>query len=168
MTGSERREKIISIIENSESPVPGRELASLCGVSRQVIVQDMALIRTSGRPVLSTSRGYVINEAPEVSRVFKVRHTDEQIEDELSCIVDLGGRVCSVMVNHRVYGRVEAPLKISSRRKIREFMTDIAMGKSSPLKNITSDYHYHTIEAESEEVLDLIEEQLREKGYLVE
>ena len=60
------------------------------------------------------------------------------------------------------------PLKISSRRKIREFMTDIAMGKSSPLKNITSDYHYHTIEAESEEVLDLIEEQLREKGYLVE
>ena len=159
MTGSERREKIISIIENSESPVPGRELASLCGVSRQVIVQDMALIRTSGRPVLSTSRGYVINEA---------RHTDEQIEDELSCIVDLGGRVCSVMVNHRVYGRVEAPLKISSRRKIREFMTDIAMGKSSPLKNITSDYHYHTIEAESEEVLDLIEEQLREKGYLVE
>lgn len=48
MTGSERRAKIIDIIRNSETPVPGRQLASVCGVSRQVIVQDMALIRTSG------------------------------------------------------------------------------------------------------------------------
>ena len=168
MTGSERRAKIIDIIRNSETPVPGRQLASVCGVSRQVIVQDMALIRTSGTRILSTSRGYVMNEPAAVFRVFKVHHTDEQTEDELCCIVDLGGKILNVVVNHRVYGRMEAPLKISSRRKVKEFLDDIAAGKSSPLKNITSNYHYHTVEADSEEVLDLIEEQLRTRGYLVE
>ena len=168
MTGSERRAKIIDIIRNSETPVPGRQLASVCGVSRQVIVQDMALIRTSGTRILSTSRGYVMNEPAAVFRVFKVHHTDEQTEDELCCIVDLGGKILNVVVNHRVYGRMEAPLKISSRRKVKEFLDDIAAGKSSPLKNITSNYHYHTVEADSEEVLELIEEQLRTRGYLVE
>ena len=145
-----------------------QQLASVCGVSRQVIVQDMALIRTSGTRILSTSRGYVMNEPAAVFRVFKVHHTDEQTEDELCCIVDLGGKILNVVVNHRVYGRMEAPLKISSRRKVKEFLDDIAAGKSSPLKNITSNYHYHTVEADSEEVLDLIEEQLRTRGYLVE
>lgn len=92
--------------------MPGRQLASVCGVSRQVIVQDMALIRTSGTRILSTSRGYVMNEPAAVFRVFKVHHTDEQTEDELCCIVDLGGKILNVVVNHRVYGRMEAPLKI--------------------------------------------------------
>ena len=49
-----------------------------------------------------------------------------------------------------------------------EFMENIRLGKSSPLKNITSNYHYHTVEAENEEILDSVEEVLREKGYLVE
>ena len=35
------------------------------------------------------------------------------------------------------------------------------------IKNITSNYHYHTVEADSEETLDLIEQVLKEKGYLV-
>ena len=48
-----------------------------------------------------------------------------------------------------------------------EFLEDIRSGKSSPLKNITSNYHYHTVEADSEETLDLIEQVLKEKDYLV-
>ena len=74
----------------------------------------------------------------------------------------------NVMVQHRVYGRMEAPLGIRSRRHIQKFMADIHQGKSSPLKNITSDYHYHKVEAENEETLDMIEEVLREKNFLVE
>ncbi len=168
MTGSERREKIIDIIRKSASPVSGRELADQCGVSRQVIVQDMALIRTSGMEIISTSRGYLMTEPSVFSRTFKVHHTDDEIEDELCSIVDLGGKVQNVMVNHRVYGRVEAPLVITSRRNIQEFIDDIRSGKSSPLKNITSNYHYHLVEADSEGILDLIEETLRRKKYLVE
>lgn len=168
MTGAERRDAVLARIKNSKTPVPGKLLASEHEVSRQVIVQDIALIRASGHEIISTNRGYLLNEPSTVSRTFKVRHTDAQLEEELYAIVDLGGRVRNVMVNHRVYGHLEAELGVTSRRKAAEFMDDIKKGKSSPLKNITSDYHYHVVEADSEETLDMIEEMLREKGFLVE
>lgn len=168
MTGSERREALIARIRGSGGPVPGKSLAAEFDVSRQVIVQDIALIRAAGYDIISTNRGYIINEPSRVTRVFKVRHTDDQVEEELNSIVDLGGRVLNVMVNHRVYGHMEAELNITSRRRAAEFLADIRSGKSSPLKNITSGYHYHTVQADSEETLDLIGEMLREKGFLVE
>ena len=126
------------------------------------------MIRASGYDIISTNRGYILNTVKSARRVYKVQHTDEQLEDELCAIVDLGGFVKNVMVNHRVYGRIEVELNVGSRRRAAEFMDDIRNGKSSPLKNITSDYHYHTVTADKEEILDLIEDMLREKGYLVE
>ena len=167
MTGTERRNFIIKHIKGSKNPVPGKKLAELCEVSRQVIVQDMALIRTAGYDIISTNRGYIIQNGAS-SRIFKVRHTDEQIEDELNAIVDLGGNVVNVMVNHKVYGQMKATLEINSRKKVQDFVMMIKSGKSSPLKNITANYHYHNIEAENEEILDLIEEMLKQKGFLVE
>lgn len=168
MTGSDRRKAIVDQIRNSQAPVPGKSLAAAYEVSRQVIVQDIALIRAAGHDIISTNRGYIINEPAVQSRVFKVKHTDEQLEEELNSIVDLGGTVRNVMVNHRVYGHLEAEINITSRRKVTLFMEDIKSGKSSPLKNITSDYHYHTVEADSAETLGMIEDMLREKGFLVE
>ncbi|MCI8293282.1 MAG: transcription repressor NadR [Hespellia sp.] len=168
MTKQERRQKIINTICESKSPVSGKELAESCHVSRQVIVQDIALIRETGYDILSTNRGYIINAPHVVTRIFKVSHSDEQMEDELLSIVDLGGTVVNVMVNHRVYGHLEARLGINSRKKVMDFIEDIKLGKSSPLKNITSNYHYHTVEAEDQETLDGIEKMLREKSYLIE
>ena len=168
MNGSQRREQIVRQIQESKEPVSGKKLAELYGVSRQVIVQDIALTRTAGYDIISTNRGYILNTQKAISRVFKVQHTDEQTEEELYEIVDLGGCVENVMVNHRVYGHMEAPLGIHSRRKAAAFIEDIKSGKSSPLKNITSNYHYHTVSAESEEILDEIEEMLRAKGFLIE
>ena len=168
MTGSERRNAIINQIRSSSNPVSGKTLATTYDVSRQVIVQDIALIRAAGYDIISTNRGYILSEDTAVSRTFKVRHTDSQLEEELNAIVDLGGCVKNVMVNHKVYGRMEAELNITSRRKVKEFLEEIRNGKSSPLKNITSGYHYHVVEADSEETLDLIEDMLREKGFLVE
>ena len=167
MTGTERRTKIVELIQNSEKPLSGTALAKQCDVSRQVIVQDIALIRASGYDIISTNLGYIIQEPLERERVFKVNHTDEQLEEELYSIIDLGGTVVNVMVNHRVYGHMEAELRINSRRKVEAFMEDIRSGKSSPLKNITSNYHYHKVAADSEETLDLIEEALRQKHFLV-
>ena len=167
LTGEQRREEIINSIKASEGPISGKALATKYDVSRQVIVQDIALIRASGVDVISTNRGYVINNEKTFSRVFKVKHTDAEVEEELFTIIDLGGKVKNVMINHKVYGHIEADLNINSRRKANEFIEDIVSGKSSPLKNITSDYHYHTIEADSEETLDLIENKLNEKGFLV-
>ncbi len=168
MTGAERRKKIVETIQSSTVPVSGGTLSALCAVSRQVIVQDIALIRAAGYEILSTHRGYVLHMPHMASRTVKVRHTDERMEEELCAIVDQGGCVKNVMVRHRVYGRMEAELGIRSRRQVLEFMQDIRNGKSSPLKNITSDYHYHQIEADSEETLDVIEQVLQEKGFLVE
>lgn len=168
MTGIERREQIINCIKNSAAPVSGKALAQKYDVSRQVIVQDIALIRAAGHDILSTNRGYILNAPKVVSRVFKVHHTDEALEDELCSIVDMGGRVVNVMVNHHVYGHMEAMLNISSRRNVAEFISDIRSGKSSPLKNITSNYHYHRVEADDAKTLDMIEAALRRNGYLIE
>ena len=168
MTGSDRRQEILKNIKESDRPVSGSKLAKDYEVSRQVIVQDIALLRASGYDIISTNRGYVLEGQMCAERVFKVRHTDAQLETELCTIIDLGGQVKNVMVNHKVYGHIEAELGITSRRKVKEFLADIKSGKSTPLKNITSDYHYHTVTADSEETLDLIEDELRKLGFLVE
>ena len=167
LAGEQRREEIINSIMTSEGPMSGKSLATKYDVSRQVIVQDIALIRASGVDVISTNRGYIISNEKTASRIFKVKHSDAELEEELFAIIDLGGKVKNVMINHKVYGHMEAELNITSRRKANEFLDDIKSGKSSPLKNITSDYHYHTIESDSEETLDLIEKKLDEKGFLV-
>ncbi|MCB6416468.1 transcription repressor NadR [Dorea acetigenes] len=167
MTGSDRRAEIVRQIKESKAPVSGQRMALAYGVSRQVIVQDIALLRASGYDIISTNRGYLLNAPRTVSRIFKVQHTDEQLEEELCCIVDLGACVENVMVNHRVYGHMEAPLGINSRRKVAEFLEDIRSGKSSPLKNITSNYHYHNVSADSEETLDMVEQALSEKKFLI-
>lgn len=166
MSGQERREEIFKIIKNSSKPVPGTELAKQLGVSRQVIVQDMALIRANGIDIISTNRGYVIHEEKEVSRVFKVIHTNEQVEEELNLFVDLGGKVEDVFVYHKVYGVIKANMNIKSRRDVKKYMEGISSGKSTNLMNLTSNYHYHTITAEDEQTLDIIQEELNAKGFL--
>ncbi|MBO5278337.1 MAG: transcription repressor NadR [Lachnospiraceae bacterium] len=167
MTGEERRNQIVETIKNSTAPVAGVRLAEKYQVSRQVIVQDIALLRAAGYDILSTNRGYYIRQEKKMTRVFKVSHTDEEMEDELNTIVDLGGKVLDVYINHKVYGKIRAELNISSRRQVQEFLETIYSGKSSPLKNITSNYHYHTIEADSEKTFELIEQSLKEKNYLI-
>ena len=166
LNGQERREEIVKILKNSDRAIPGTELAKMLDVSRQVVVQDMALIRANGIEITSTNRGYVIHEEKSVSRVFKVIHTSEQVEDELNLYVDAGAVVEDVFVYHKVYGLIKATMNIRSRRDVKKYLDDISSGKSTELMNLTSNYHYHTVSAESEEVLDQLQEELWEKGYL--
>lgn len=168
MTGEQRRNKILQLIKEAKKPLSGTKLGEKTGVSRQIIVQDIALIRAEGHNILSTARGYILDEPNKVKRIFKLKHTDEQIEEELNTIVDLGGYISDVTVNHKVYGNITAPLKIKNRRDIQLFLTNLKKGVSSPLKNITSGYHFHSIYADSEMILDEIEYSLREKGFLTE
>lgn len=168
MSGEERRNKILKYISESAEPVSATLLAGECGVSRQAVVQDIALLRALGHNIISTHRGYVMEKMSRHVRIFKVRHSDEELVAELYGIVDLGGMVEDVFINHKAYGRVQAPLNINSRRKADELMEMIRSGKSSPLKNITSDYHYHTVTADSEGILDEIGEKLKELGFLIE
>lgn len=168
MTANERRDQMIALMRKANAPLSGKKLGDMVGVSRQVIVQDIAILRSEGFPVLATARGYILNEPKQVTRVVKVRHTNEQTEDELNLIVDLGGTVVDVMVNHRIYGKLTAPLGIKSRRDVQSFMNGIRTGKSVPLMNVTSGYHFHCIAAEEESILDEIEAALCSKGFTAE
>lgn len=166
MSGEQRRERIIEIIKNSASPVSGTALAKMVDVSRQVVVQDIALIRANGVDIISTNRGYVIGDSGKVSRVFKVIHTEEQVEEELNLFVDFGGIVKDVFVYHKVYNVLKADMNLKSRADVRKYLGELASGKSSLLMNVTSGYHYHTILADDEETLDIIQEELWAKGFL--
>ena len=166
MSGEERRGKIIQALKNSDKAVSATPLAKEFDVSRQVIVQDVALLRANGKNIFSTNRGYLIQEDEETTRVFKVQHEDDEVEKELTTIVDLGGTVEDVFVYHKVYGVLRAEMNIKSRMDIRNYMEEIRSGKSSLLKNVTSGYHYHTVRAERVEILDMIQEELQKKGLL--
>ncbi len=166
LSGQERREQILKILKQSGAPIAGTDLAKQLHVSRQVIVQDVALIRANGLDVISTNRGYILDSAKTASRVFKVIHTDEQAEEELHLFVDFGGKVADVFVYHKVYGVIKVAMNIKSRRDVQTYMDEISSGKSKNLKNITSDYHYHTIVAEDERTLDMIQNELGKRGFL--
>lgn len=168
--GDARREKILAALAAAEGPLSGAALAEACGVSRQVVVQDVALLRTRGEKIVATNRGYVLLAAPpeRPTRLFKCRHTAEQTADELTCIVDVGARVEDVFVNHRLYGVVSSELGIASRRDVQRFVDELASGVSAPLLEVTSGYHFHHVSADSEEALDEVGRALDARGYLAE
>jgi len=168
MNGEKRRSDIVSHLKNSATPVSGEKLALIFGVSRQVIVQDIALLRAGDYGIISTNRGYLLERASGERRIMKMRHTDEQIEEELNIIVDNGGRLSDVFVYHKIYGLIKADLFIKSRLDVQNYLEEISTGKSFPLKNVTSGYHYHTIAADDKKTLDVIQEKLNRAGFLAE
>lgn len=167
MKVAERRKAIVNLLLSSKEPISGSELSRQFGISRQIIVQDISVLKGTGCEILSTNQGYVIQKSPLCERVFKVRHTTNETEDELSCIVNLGGTVVDVFVWHKVYGKIEANLNISTQLHIKQFLEGVRTGKSTELMHITSGYHYHTVRAENEAVLDRIEAALAERNYIV-
>lgn len=168
MKSAERRQEILSLLGNSENPIPANVLKERFNISRQVIVQDIAILRANGYDVISTNRGYILSGKQQVTRVFKCRHTFEQLVDEGELIINLGGKVENIFVNHRVYGRISARLDLHNRLHVEELYRSLVSGASKPLMSVTDGYHYHTVSADSEEVLNEIEQALREKGYLIE
>lgn len=166
--GELRRKRILELLKKTTKPMSGKTIGELTGVSRQVVVQDIALLRTEGHLIVATARGYLMNESTNATRLFKVVHTNEEIEDELTTIVDLGGQVLDVMINHRIYGKLSASLNIKNRRDVAMFLANLKAGKSSALLNVTSGYHFHHVSADNSEILDEIEGILKQKKYLVE
>lgn len=165
-----RREKLLRILRDASEPVSGTELAGLLGVSRQVVVQDIALLRAVNKNILSTNKGYILfrEERPaKAHRTVKVCHTDGQIADELNTVVDLGGSVLDVVVEHEIYGQITVDLILRNRADVAAFVARLEQCGSKALNELTGGVHFHTLEADSEAVLDRIEKELAEKGYLI-
>lgn len=168
MKAETRRREILSLMGNTENPLSAKVLAERFNVSRQVIVQDIAILRANGYDITATNRGYVLVSKPRATRVFKCRHTFSEIVDEGGLIIDAGGRVEDIFVNHRLYGRISARLDLNNRTHVEELYRSLVSGASKPLMSVTDGYHYHTVSAENEAVLDEIEKKLREAGFLIE
>ena len=166
MKADERRKAIANLLTTKQKAVSGAALSAEFGVSRQIIVQDITALRSSGYDIISTHSGYLVQKTPLKERVFKVFHTTERTEEELNLIIDLGGTVVDVYVWHKVYGRMYAPLNIYSRAQVKQFIDGVRTGKSTELMHITGGYHYHTVRAESDQVLDSIAEALSQSGFI--
>ena len=168
MKAHERRAEILSLIGNSGSPVAANFLSEKYSVSRQVIVQDIAILRAQGYGVISTNRGYVLGAGLKAERVFKCRHNLDELIKESEIIISLGGKVEDISVNHRVYGKISARLELSTMRHAEELYRSLVSGASKPLMSVTDGYHYHTVSGENEQTLDKIEAALRDNGFLIE
>ena len=171
MTGESRRTKILDMLKSQHTPISGTALAKQFHVSRQVIVQDIALMRAENHRILSTNKGYVYrSEEPDDSqpkRVFWVKHSTEQVLDEFMIVLDLGGRILDVAVEHELYGQICVDLMIETVQDAHDFVSRLSKCKDNPLKVLTDDCHYHTVAAPSEKLLDLIEKELRSNGFLL-
>lgn len=169
--GEYRRTEILRLLKERGTPLSGTALAKELGVSRQVIVQDIALIRAENHNILSTNKGYVFRtESEEIAqpkRVFRVRHTTDEVLDEFLTVLELGGTVLDVAVEHEIYGQIRVDLLIETAQDAREFVYKLSNCKDNPLKVLTDDCHYHTVTAPSEKLLDLIQRELSEKGFLI-
>lgn len=172
MEGEARREKIIEMLITEDRPISGSEFAKTLGVSRQVIVQDIALLRASDKNILSTTKGYVMyvpdRKNTAVRRTIAVNHEDARMPEELYLIVDHGGKVLDVVVEHDVYGQITGELQIKNRLDVEQFIERIRNSCSQSLLTLTQGDHYHTVEAKDEAALDMIEQKLKEKGFLKE
>lgn len=167
MNGERRRENLLKILQESDCAVSGTELAEKFQVSRQVVVQDIALLRAKNHNIISTHKGYVLQDKDSIQRVFKVKHSQKKMLDELNLIVDCGGKIEDVFVYHKLYGVIRVEMNVKSRRDAKKYVEGIMGGVSVPLEQITSEYHYHTVTAESVETLDEIQQELQNEGYLV-
>lgn len=169
MNASERRSKIIECLKQSQLPISATSLAAQLAVSRQIIVGDIALLRAEGIKIEATPRGYRMEVKPQrLSRCFACVHEINAMEDELLCIVDHGGHIMDVIVEHPIYGQIIGSLQLSSRYDVALFMQKVREANASILSQLTGGIHLHTVEADRAECFDRIEEALRAKGYLVE
>ncbi len=166
--GESRRQAILTDLTEADGPLNATRLAEKYGVTRQIIVADIALLRAAGAPIRAEHRGYVLDRGHSgITRQLVCRHSKEGVTDEFYAIVDNGGRVLDVQVEHSIYGTISAQLSIASRFDADEFVRLAGDTGASQLADLTGGVHIHTVCAPSEDALARIENKLSELGILV-
>lgn len=170
LTGNERRQYIIELLKKEDKPIRGQYIAEKTGVSRQVIVTDIALLRANEEPIIATNRGYLYMQDEPANHVYRriiiCKHPPERTEEELTTIVDYGVTVINVIVEHPIYGDITGSLMLNSRYDVKQFMSHIENKGATLLSVLTDGLHLHTLEADSIEKLDAVCEKLKEMGIL--
>lgn len=164
-----RREEILRSLKDSNEYISASRFAERFGVTRQVIVSDIALLRANGHCIAASRYGYRMESADE-GRLESIvcRHGNDQVLDEFYAVVDNGGSVLSVVVEHPVYGEISAQLGIHSRYDAQEFVDRMKTTNAAQLSDLSGGLHIHTIQAPDQAAFDRITGQLRALGILVE
>jgi uncharacterized protein len=169
--GEKRRELLLQWLKESEKPLTGSELASRTNVSRQVIVQDISLLKARNEPIMATAQGYVFFKNVEEEKCQKVivsKHSPTETQDELNIIVDFGVMVKDVTIEHGIYGDLTASLMLKNRHDVQLFINKIKKTNASLLSELTDGTHLHTLEADSMEQIEKACNALQEAGYMLE
>ena len=168
MNAAERRTKITELLAASDRPMSATALAARCGVSRQIIVGDIALLRAGGAEISATPRGYVLPRATDgITRTIACRHTLAQTGQELDILVDNGCTVLDVIVEHPVYGQLTGQLQISSRYDVEQFLARIRGSDAAPLSMLTGGLHLHTLRCPNEDAYTRACAALKAAGLLL-
>lgn len=170
MNGQQRRESILEKLRGAEGPVSAKNLADDYAVTRQIIVADIALLRAAGYPIVAASRGYILETVADSGLVkhIVVKHDFDATAEEFYAIVDNGGKVKDVTVEHSLYGRISADLRIASRYDADQYVARAKETGAAPLSLLTEGIHTHTLAVPDEETFVRITERLSALGILVE
>jgi transcriptional regulator of NAD metabolism len=157
------------LLRSSEAPITGSDLAAELGVSRQVIVNDVAIVRASGVPILGSPRGYVLVESTDDRLVATIscRHDHEGNRREFEILVDRGIEVVDIVVEHPVYGELTASLLVRTRSDVDNYLEAISNDGVQPLWALTDGVHVHHVRAPSDDALDAAKCELAAAGILL-
>ena len=169
MEAQERRERIAKWLEQAQGPVSATALAKEFSVSRQIIVGDVALLRAAGLEIAATPRGYILPARSAGERfTIACSHDSAQMQAELNAIVDQGCTVEDVIVEHPIYGQITAPLRLSSRYDVEQFVERCRKEAAAPLSLLTDGVHLHTVVCQDTACEERVKSVLRELGILLE
>lgn len=170
MTSKERRKHINEMLAKNGNPIKGQELANKFNVTRQVIVKDIAILRAEGNNIIATPDGYLItkDEISKIKKVIAVSHDRDEIFEELKIIVKYGGVIEDVIVEHPLYGEIKSTLMIKNLNDVENFNMRFHKENVEPLFTLTNGIHIHTISAETNEDIENILKELKEKGMLLD
>ncbi len=172
LLGEERRQKLLELLKMGTEPIKGTDFAKKAGVSRQVIVGDMTLLKARNEPILATSQGYIYmnqsNTGLAYERQIACVHEPSDAKEELYTLVDAGVVVKNVTVEHPVYGELTASIMVANRHEVDLFLSRVKETGASYLSELTGGIHLHLIAATSSEFLDAAIEGMRSKGFLAD
>ncbi|MEW6523988.1 MAG: transcription repressor NadR [Bacillota bacterium] len=170
MSAQARRQAIVGMLSASPEPITGTELSERLGVSRQIVVQDIALLRASGAAILATPRGYLLSGPPSgaITHLVACRHHPDEVSDELLTMVERGAEVLDVIVEHPIYGEINGRLLLKTREDVEDFVRRMAASGARLLSSLTGGVHLHTLRVPDAATYRAVRSALQRRGYLLE
>ena len=163
-----RRQAVAQALEEAVGPVSAAALAERFSVSRQISRGRCgpAPGRRDGYP--GHAPGYLLGgRGGGVERTVACVHAPEEMERELNAIVDAGGEVVDVIVEHPVYGQLTGLLGVRSRYDVAEFVRRVEEHGARPLSALTGGIHLHTVRCPDEKTFRRVRESLEAENFLL-